>query len=174
MHDLHPPGDCSTGYFRWTDEGRLVTERESFQVAGEVPMQGLALDRHLAPDYPGITTTNSVSDWDPPFPIDLGLVRPLDEDYWRRFRATPKAFVPLAVGQRLWRTRHGQVTSVRLRSLAPDADLEATVARLRAGSRAASIRFAPGSTPSTFGHRAPRRRLVRRTSRCTLRPSVSS
>ena len=58
-------------YFRWSGEGQLVTERATFRVAGVVPMRGLAIDRRLAPDYPGITTASNVSDWDPPFPIDL-------------------------------------------------------------------------------------------------------
>jgi len=101
-------------YYRWLDEGRLTTARASFRVTGVVPMTGLAVDRRLAPDYPGITTSNSVSEWDPPFPIDLTLVRPIDEDYWKRYRTAPKVFVPLAAGQSLWRTRHGQLTSIRL------------------------------------------------------------
>ena len=101
-------------YYRWLDEGRLTTARASFTVAGIVPMTGLAIDRRLAPDYPGITSSTSVTDWDPPFPIDLTLVRPIDEDYWRRYRTAPKAFLPLAAGQELWRTRHGQVSSIRL------------------------------------------------------------
>ncbi|MGE5836744.1 MAG: ABC transporter permease, partial [Acidobacteriota bacterium] len=101
-------------YYRWLDEGRLTTAHASFRVTGILPMTGLGLDRRLAPDYPGITTSNSVSEWDPPFPIDLTLVRPIDEDYWKRYRTAPKAFLPLAAGQSLWRTRHGQLTSIRL------------------------------------------------------------
>ncbi|MEO6222934.1 MAG: FtsX-like permease family protein [Vicinamibacterales bacterium] len=101
-------------YYRWLDEGRLVTERATFRVAGIVPIQGLAADRHLAPPYPGITDSESVADWDPPFPIDLKLVRPVDEDYWDKYRTTAKAFVPIATAQKLWGTRHGKVSSIRL------------------------------------------------------------
>lgn len=102
-------------YYRWADEGRLVTEQATFRVAGIVPIEGLAADRRLAPPYPGITDADSVGDWDPPFPIDLSLVRRIDEDYWERYRTTAKAFIPLEVAQRLWRTRHGALSSVRLR-----------------------------------------------------------
>jgi hypothetical protein len=111
-------------YYRWLDEGRLTTARASFVVSGIVPMTGLAIDRRLAPDYPGITSSESVTDWDPPFPIDLTLVRPIDEDYWRRFRTSPKAFVPLAAGQALWRSRHGQLTSIRLQPKAGGAPVD--------------------------------------------------
>ena len=57
-----------------------------------------AADRDLVPDYPGITETENIADWDPPFPVDLKRVRPRDEDYWHRYRTTPKAFIPLDAG----------------------------------------------------------------------------
>jgi ABC-type antimicrobial peptide transport system permease subunit len=105
-------------YFKWLDSGQLVTEHASFRVAGTIPMTGLGVDRRLAPDYPGITTATGVADWDPPFPIDLGLVRPQDEAYWRAYRTASKALIPLAAGQSLWRSRHGQLTSIRVRTAA--------------------------------------------------------
>src|SRR6185295_19683019 len=66
------------------------------------------------PVYPGISDTSSLRDWDPPFPIDLRRVRRVDEDYWDKYRTTPKAFVALEVGQSLWRSRYGDRTSVRV------------------------------------------------------------
>ena len=117
-------------YYRWLDEGRLTTARASFTVAGVIPMTGLAVDRRLAPDYPGITSSTSVTEWDPPFPIDLKLVRPIDEDYWRSYRTAPKAFIPLAAGQSLWRTRHGQLTSIRLQPQSPATPLEGIASTL--------------------------------------------
>lgn len=122
-------GDTLTlEYFRWADEGRLVTEQATFRVAGQVPIRGLASDRRLAPDFPGITDAASFSDWNPPFPIDLRRVRPVDEQYWDQYRATPKAFIPLAAGQALWRTRYGQLTSIRVASSAGDALAAAALA----------------------------------------------
>ncbi|MDA1306082.1 MAG: ABC transporter permease [Acidobacteria bacterium] len=116
-------------YYRWADEGRLVTEQTPFRVAGIVPIEGIAADRRLSPEYPGITDADSVGDWDPPFPIDLQLVRPVDEDYWDKYRTTAKAFVPLEVAQELWRTRYGGLSSMRLRGTGDPADIEASVAR---------------------------------------------
>ena len=106
-------------FFRWSTEGQLVTERATFRVAGVVPMRGLAIDRRLAPDYPGITTASDVSDWDPPFPIDLKLVRPQDEAYWDQYRTAPKAFIPIEAGQKLWASRYGRLTSVRVQGTQP-------------------------------------------------------
>jgi len=120
-------------FYRWLDAGRLVTERATFTLAGITPIEGIAADRRLAPEYPGISDTDSLSDWDPPFPVDLGLVRPIDEDYWDRYRTTPKAFVPLAAGQELWKSRWGSATSIRV--LGGDGAPEERRARLESGLR---------------------------------------
>lgn len=107
------PGDRLTmEYYVWEDPGQLVTRTAEFRVAGVVPIA--AGDRDLAPSYPGITDSPTLDDWDPPFPVDLGRVRRVDEEYWEAHRTTPKAFVPLEVGQRLWRSRYGAVTSIRM------------------------------------------------------------
>ena len=69
------------------------------------------------PEYPGVTDAKSLTDWNPPFPIDLAKVRPQDETYWREHRATPKAFISLTDGQRLWAGDHkrfGELTSLRI------------------------------------------------------------
>jgi hypothetical protein len=105
--DAAPGKNLDLEYLRWADEGRLVTEHAKFQVAGVIPMSGLALDRRLAPDYPGITAATNLADWDPPFPIDLSVVRKQDEEYWDRYRTAPKAFIQIEAGQRLWGSRYG-------------------------------------------------------------------
>ena len=129
------PGDAVTlEYYVWEDEGRLTTREAEFRVADVVPVAGAAGDRDLAPDYPGITEANNVIDWDPPFDVDLGLIRPADEDYWDEHRTTPKAFVPLEAGQQMWSSRWGRLTSVRLYPEA-GADLDSTRARFAAGLR---------------------------------------
>jgi putative ABC transport system permease protein len=101
-------------YYLWQEQGTLETKTANFRVAAIVPMQGLAADRDLVPDYPGISGAESLSDWDPPFPVDLKRVRQQDEDYWHDFRTTPKAFILLEAGQKLWASRYGNRTSIRL------------------------------------------------------------
>ncbi len=117
-----PGSDVTLSYYLWEEEGRLDTREAAFTYAGVVPMKGLGADPRLVPDYPGITESAHISDWDPPFPVDLGKIRPRDEAYWEAYRAAPKAFVPLAVGQELWGHRLGRVTSIRIRPR-PGADL---------------------------------------------------
>ena len=108
------PGDpISLDYFLWDAATGLTTHTSEFTLARIVPIDGVAADRRLAPEYPGITAANSLSDWDPPFPVDLSRVRPQDEAYWKQYRTTPKAFISFEQGTELWRTRYGAATSVR-------------------------------------------------------------
>ncbi|HEY5838015.1 MAG TPA: ABC transporter permease, partial [Pyrinomonadaceae bacterium] len=101
-------------YYVWLDQGQLVTRSTEVQVACIVPIEGLAADRNLVPDYPGITESENVADWDPPFPMDLDRIRPQDEEYWKKYRTTPKAFLLLEFAQKLWQSRYGNLTSLRI------------------------------------------------------------
>jgi ABC-type lipoprotein release transport system permease subunit len=83
-----------------------------------------AADPKLTPEMPGVTDQKSISDWDLPFEL-VEKIRPQDETYWDDYRTTPKAFVSLAKAKRLWASRWGTISLLRLRS-AP-ADARATV-----------------------------------------------
>lgn len=124
------PGDgVMLRYYLWDETGALLEREAQFRIAAVTPIAGLAADRNLAPEYPGITGAETLGEWDPPFPMDLKKVRPVDEDYWKRYRTTPKAFLALADGQRLWSSRFGKLTSVRVSGAEPQAFAQ----RLRAG-----------------------------------------
>lgn len=130
------------GYYVWREEGRLDTKETVFKVESIVPLKE---DRHFAPEYPGITEARSLADWDPPFPLDLGRVRKVDEAFWDQYRATPKAFIPIEAAQELWGTRYGRLTSIRF-SGPPDAqetfsrDLRAQLDPIAAGLQLQSVR----------------------------------
>ncbi len=112
--DARPGEVLSLDFFVWRSDGQLHTETAQFRVERIIPISGLAADRDLAPEYPGITESKSLHNWDPPFPLDLKRVRPIDEQYWDRYRTTPKAFIRLARGRSLWGTRFGSLTSIRV------------------------------------------------------------
>ncbi|MGI8980155.1 MAG: FtsX-like permease family protein [Pirellulaceae bacterium] len=74
-----------------------------------------ANDPDLTPDVRGFTDQETISEADPPFPFDRTKIRkPRDDEYWAFYRTTPKAYVSLKTGQKLWHSRFGQVTSVRI------------------------------------------------------------
>jgi putative ABC transport system permease protein len=140
------PGDrIEVDYYLWDSAAGLTTHTAAFTLDRIVPIEGLAADRQLAPEYPGITGSDSLADWDPPFPIDLARVRPVDERYWDDHRTTPKAFIEYARGRELWETRYGGATSLRF-VLPESADAEALAERLRTDVLAAVPPVAMGVT----------------------------
>jgi ABC-type lipoprotein release transport system permease subunit len=109
------PGDSLVlEYYLWSDEAGLTTSSSDFTVAGVVPMEGLVVDADLTPEYPGMSTSPDMADWDPPFPVDLKRIRQKDEDFWDKYRTAPKAFIRIEDGQALWQSRYGRVSSLRL------------------------------------------------------------
>ncbi len=106
-------------YFAVGPREKLDERTESFTVRGVVAIEGLGADPTLSQEYPGIAGNDNMVDWDPPFPIDLGAIRTVDEGYWDEYRGTPKAFVATGAGKRMWRNRWGELTAMRV---APAAD----------------------------------------------------
>lgn len=106
-------------YYVWSDEDGLETRRAQFVAAGILPMTGLGGDQMLTPEYPGISDADDITSWDPPFPVDLKRVGKKDEDYWDQYRGAPKAIISLADGQKLWGSRYGKVSSLRLSGTTP-------------------------------------------------------
>ena len=108
-------GDSVTiGYDVWDDAGRMVQREAQFTVGGILPMTGAGADPTLTPDFPGISDKTTVADWDPSFPVDLKRITARDEDYWKQYKAAPKAFVSYATADRLWSGRFGRMTSLRI------------------------------------------------------------
>ena len=71
-----------------------------------------ANDPDLTPEVPGLTDAETIESWDLPFATDR--TRPEDEVYWDNHRTTPKAYISLNAGQKLWASRFGTVTSFQI------------------------------------------------------------
>ncbi len=119
-----PGDDLALTYYVLGPAHRLEEKSAQFRVRGVLPADGPAADRTLMPDFPGIAKAEKTENWDAGFAIDMQKIRPRDEQYWKIYRGTPKAFVTLAAGQRMWGNRFGDVTSVRYRAPATRPALE--------------------------------------------------
>lgn len=112
------PGDRIRLDFYITESfGQLKEQSASFILRGVIQMNTFAADPGFIPAYSGVTDTENLSDWDAPFPVDFNRIRDKDEAYWDQFKTTPKAFISLVEGQRLWATKGdqlGRLTSIRL------------------------------------------------------------
>ena len=114
-------------YYLVGEQGALETERHTFTLTGIIKLSGLAADQHLAPKFEGMSDADRMGDWDPPFPVDLSKIRAIDEDYWDSYRTAPKAFVSLETAKKLWSSRFGQLTAVRVAPAAGQSLDEASV-----------------------------------------------
>ncbi len=102
-----------------------ITETASFLLKGILPIAGIAADRGIIPEFPGIHDTADMSEWESPFPIDYTLIRSQDEAYWDEYGPTPKAFISLETGKRLWKNRFGDLTTIRM-SASQGSEVQAT------------------------------------------------
>jgi ABC-type antimicrobial peptide transport system permease subunit len=116
------PGDTVTvRYFISGPQRKLVEQTASFRVRSIVPIIGAAADRNLMPQFPGVADSENCRDWEPGIPIDLKKIRDTDEKYWDAYKGTPKAFITLKAGQKIWESRWGNLTAVRYpATTAPD------------------------------------------------------
>lgn len=107
------PGDeIALSYFLPESGARLEEATNKFRVHSIVPLEMPWADRTLMPDFPGIEKAESTSEWDAGFPLTYEI-RKKDDDYWKQHRGTPKAFITLAAGQKMWGNRFGNLTAIR-------------------------------------------------------------
>ena len=122
--NLQPGDTVRVDYFEpETTHGEPVEASATFKIKAITPLTEpaifnkpptLANDPDFTPQVAGVTDQESIEDWDPPFPFDRRRVLDQDEDFWYEHRTTPKAFVSLAAGQKLWGSRFGKLTSYRI------------------------------------------------------------
>lgn len=134
-------------YFRPdTTHGEVEEATATFRLAAIVPLAEAdqpplpANDPDLTPELPGVTDQASIDDWNPPFPFESERIRQKDEDYWDDHRTTPKAFISLAAGRRLWSSRFGDTTSLRV-APAPGSDVQQLAAALQNALAPAGLGF---------------------------------
>ncbi len=107
-------GDELTLRYFVVGTGRALEEASAtFTVGAVLPMDRPVLNRDWTPKFPGVSDVDNCRDWDPGIPMDTAAIRDQDEKYWDDFGATPKVFIGLEAGRKLWGNRFGNLTSVR-------------------------------------------------------------
>ncbi|GIW85166.1 MAG: ABC transporter permease [Gemmataceae bacterium] len=100
-------------------EGKLETIKLKF--CGYIPMSGSGGDRYLTPLVRGITDQGThPRDWDRPPQLTNAKVREkiragdVHDRFWQQYGPTPKAFVNMATARKLFSSRYGSTTSIRV------------------------------------------------------------
>ena len=101
--------------------GRELKEQTAeFKVREILPMNDPRVNPSWTPDFPGVSEAKNCRDWKPGIPMKLDAIREKDEAYWKQYHATPKAFISLAEGQKLWSNRFGKLTGIRFEQAEKD------------------------------------------------------
>ncbi len=138
------PGDVVSFRNYQLDAGRALAEvTNSFRVHSVIPLTGVAADRDLMPDFPGVSDAETTRDWEAGFELETDRIRPKDEAYWKDHRGTPKAFITYAAGRKLWANRFGDTTALRWAADAADTNQlgAAILKKLKASD--VGLRFEP-------------------------------
>jgi ABC-type lipoprotein release transport system permease subunit len=143
---VKPGDDVTIEYFEpESTHGEVREQSATFRLKAIAEMTPAVADRSFTPELPGVTDQRSIANWDPPFPYDDARVRsrkPHDEDeaYWDNYKATPKAFISLAAGRKLWSSRFGNATSLRI-TPAPGESVDQIARKVRAALPPAEMGF---------------------------------
>lgn len=100
-------------YFVVSDGRNSVEHTNVFRIHSIVEESSLTIDPSLMPDFPGMKDAENCREWDTGFDMDMDLILDDDQKYWDDYKGTPKAFVTLAAGQKMWANRFGELTSFR-------------------------------------------------------------
>lgn len=111
------PGDSlSMTYFVMGPLRRLSERKAMFRVSAIIPLQEIPYGGAMMPDFPGMSDAGHCSDWETGVPVNLNRIRDKDEAYWNVNKGTPKAWISMEDGKRLWNNQFGAVTSFRFNS----------------------------------------------------------
>lgn len=104
-------------WFAPGSNGKLEEKSDKFIISRIVEIDSVWSDQSLMPDFPGISGSKTCSDWDAGIQLDMDLIRNKDEDYWNRYKGTPKAFISYEKGKELWGNNFGPSTAIRFRGM---------------------------------------------------------
>jgi putative ABC transport system permease protein len=92
----------------------LVEDSVFLRVAKIVPLQDLQDDKTLVADFPGLSNVDNCTDWDSDLPINMNLISDEDEEYWDKYKNTPKALVPYSTLAPRWENAFGSATALHI------------------------------------------------------------
>eukprot|EP01029_Cantina_marsupialis_P000650 TRINITY_DN1045_c1_g2_i1.p1 TRINITY_DN1045_c1_g2~~TRINITY_DN1045_c1_g2_i1.p1 ORF type:complete len:1090 (-),score=83.66 TRINITY_DN1045_c1_g2_i1:10501-13770(-) len=92
---------------------KLEEKSETFVVKEILPMNSDFMDKEMMPSFPGLSNAGSCNEWEAGVPVDFSKIRPKDEEYWKKYKGMPKAFISMEKALELWSNRYGEYTAIR-------------------------------------------------------------
>jgi len=104
----------SISYFISRQFKTLIEDSVYLKVGKIVPLVEIQADPTLVADFPGLSNVERCTDWNSDLPINMKLITDEDEDYWRKYRNTPKAIVPYSTLAPRWENAYGSATALQI------------------------------------------------------------
>ena len=95
---------------------KLQNESKTFLIKDIIPLEDSEALKSLMPSFPGMSDAGHCREWETGVPIDLDKIRDKDEDYWNVYKGTPKAYISINSGQKLWQNQFGKLSALRFDS----------------------------------------------------------
>ncbi|HUW61990.1 MAG TPA: ABC transporter permease [Candidatus Bathyarchaeia archaeon] len=125
-----PGATLDVAYLKLLANNTFAEQTRAFTVHRVVAMEELAVERDLAPQFPGLSDVESCSDWSVGMPMDEARLKdPANEAYWRNYGQTPKLLLAFEDGRQMWGNQFGSVTAVRFGGA--ESDIAEVAKRLR-------------------------------------------
>jgi ABC-type antimicrobial peptide transport system permease subunit len=137
-------GDSITlRYFIAGLSGTLREKSTVFIIKSITDIHSVPFSMDLMPDFPGIKNTLNCRDWETGTMVDLSRIRDKDEYYWKQYKGTPKAFISLEQGRKLWQNPFGSYTAFRFTSTEKNVLLQTKAIMGRISPAALGLAFRP-------------------------------
>ncbi|MCL2040665.1 MAG: FtsX-like permease family protein [Bacteroidales bacterium] len=104
----------SIRYFVSRQFKTLVEDSVFLRVGKIVPIEDLQSDKTLVAEFPGLSNVERCTDWNSDLPINMKVITDEDEDYWKKYKNTPKAIVPYSTLAPRWENAYGSATALHI------------------------------------------------------------
>ncbi|MCL2168291.1 MAG: FtsX-like permease family protein [Lentimicrobiaceae bacterium] len=104
----------SVSYFVSRQFKTLVEDSVLLKVVKIVPIEDLQSNKNLTADFPGLSNVERCTDWNSDLPINMSLITKEDEDYWEKYKNTPKAIVSYSTFAPRWKNAFGSATALQI------------------------------------------------------------
>ncbi|MFA7691634.1 MAG: FtsX-like permease family protein [Candidatus Hydrogenedentales bacterium] len=128
----------SLSWYSPLPSGAYEEHHAEAQIHRILPMDALAVERELAPIFPGLSDVNSCKDWSIGLPLEEELLADEENEiYWKDYGQTPKLLCNFTTGRNWWGNLYGSVTALRI--VAPDAEPQTLLTALQSQVDPASL-----------------------------------
>ncbi len=99
-------------FFLPAENNELKEDSITLTIKAIVPIDSLTPTEKLMPEIPGMTETDSCTEWESGVPIDTNKITDADEKYWDDYRMTPKLIISYSLAEKLFASRYGLATAL--------------------------------------------------------------